>query len=419
LRLRAAIKIDQGKFDSAIADLREALNDQPRSADLLILMAAAYERSGKNELADRQYADALKASGLNPGVALRYVAFLQRRGDFRHAEDVLSDVVARNPTNVQLLTTLAQIRLSRQNWAGALAMADAVARLGDKSGMSDQIRAAALAGQNKIDDSIAALVKAHAAAPEAVQPVVSLVSSYVRLGKSDKAEALLQEMLKKYPDNAELLVLMGQIKLSQNKSDEALKSYKAAIQKQPKDPNGYSALSDLYAQEKDYNAAGDVIQAGLREQPTNINFRLASASLQILKGDPTGAIAQYESILKDQPNSVLAINNLVSLLLDNRSDKESLNQAFSLAENLKSSNVPQFQDTYGWAQFKKGDGKTAVAVLEAAQEKLPNLAAVHYHLGMSYSTTGQTDKAREQFQKALALEPEGTALKDSIRAAMN
>ena len=54
-----------------------------------MLLAVAYERGGKNELADRQYADALKSSGSNPDVALRYVAFLQRRGDAAHAEDVL------------------------------------------------------------------------------------------------------------------------------------------------------------------------------------------------------------------------------------------------------------------------------------------------------------------------------------------
>jgi cellulose synthase operon protein C len=418
LRLRAAIRIEQGQIDSAISDLREALNDQPKSVDLLILMAAAYERSGKNELAERQYADALKASGLNPGIALRYVAFLQRRGDFAHAEDVLGDVVARNPTNIQVLAALAQVRLSRQNWTGALGTADSIARLGNDLGIADQIRASALAGQNKIDESVAMLEKAHAEAPDAVQPVVSLVSNYVRLGKTDKADGLLQEMLKKYPDNAEILVLMGQTKLAQNKNDEAQKNYKEAIAKQPKDPNGYSALSDLYAREKDYNSAIEVIQAGLREQPGNLNFRFTSAGLQILKGDRTGAIEQYESILKDQPNSVLAINNLVSLSLDSPSDKETLNRALSLVEGLKSSTVPQFQDTYGWAQFKRGDAKNAVMTLEAAQEKLPNVAAVRYHLGMSYAATGQPDKATEQFQKALALEPDGTSLKENIRAAM-
>src|SRR6202035_4418056 len=106
--------------------------------------------------------------------------------------------------------------------------------------------------------------------------------------------------LKKYPDNAELLVLLGQTKLAENKTDDAIQSYKAAVAKQPKNPNGYQSLSDLYTRAKNYNAAADVVQAALREQPDNLNFRFTSAGLQILKGDPTAAITQYESILKYQ-----------------------------------------------------------------------------------------------------------------------
>jgi len=117
-------------------------------------------------------------------------------------------------------------------------------------------------------------------------------------------------------------------------------------------------------------------------------------------------------------NGNLAINNLVSLMLDTHSDKEGLDRAISLAEKLKSSTVPQFQDTYGWALFKRGDTKNAVASLEAVAAKLPNLAAVHYHLGMSYAATGQAEKAKDQLNKAFSLEPDGTPLKESIRSAM-
>ena len=89
-RLRAAINIEKGQIDSAISDLREALNDQPKSPELLMLLALAYERGGKNELADRQYADALRSSGSNADVALRYAAFLQRSGDATRAEQILN-----------------------------------------------------------------------------------------------------------------------------------------------------------------------------------------------------------------------------------------------------------------------------------------------------------------------------------------
>ena len=418
LRLRAAIEIERGQFDGAISDLREALNDQPKSPDLLILMAAAYERSGKNELADRQFADALKVSGQNVNVALRYVAFLQRRGDVAHAEDVLSDVLSQNPKNTQLLTALAQIRLARQNWTGVLAVADTMSKVGENRALTDQILASGLAGQNRIDESLIALEDAHAASPDAIQPVASLVSTYLRLGKADKADSLLQPMLKKFPDSAQLLVWMGQTKLAQNKPDDAAQDFKTAVAKQPKDPSGYSALSDLYTRQKNYDGAAQVIQAGLKEQPDNSNFRLTSAGLAILKGDQNAAMTQYEALLKDQPNSVLAINNLASLMLDSRSDKESVDKAVALADKLKGASLPQFQDTYAWAQFKKGDYKTAVKMLEAVETAMPESAAVHYHLGMSYSAIGDKDKAAEQLKTALGLEPDGTPLKDNIRSAM-
>ena len=80
--------------------------------------------------------------------------------------------------------------------------------------------------------------------------------------------------------------------------------------------------------------------------------------------------------------------------------------------------MPQFQDTLGWAQYRRGEFKNAISTLEAAAAKVPNAAVVHYHLGMSYAAAGQSEKAAEQLKTALALEPDGTALKESIRSAM-
>jgi tetratricopeptide (TPR) repeat protein len=418
LRLRAALSIDKGQFDSAISDLREALNDQPKSVELLSLMAVAYERSGKAELADRQYADALKSSNANPDVVLRYVAFLQRKGDAARAEEILTEAASRNAGNLQIWSSLAQVKLSRQNWSGALAIADAMGRVDEGRVAAEQIRAAAFAGQNKIEESIAALEAAHKAGPDAPQPVLALASAHVKQGKPDKASALLQAMSNKFPANAQLLVFLGQAKLAEKKNDEAIQSFRKAVELQPKEPSGYAALTELYVQSKDYDAAEKVLKAGLAELPGNAGFRLSLAGLQIARGNNDAAISQYETILQDQPNSLVAINNLASLLLDNRIDKPSLERAFELSEKLKNSNVPQFQDTSGWAQYKRGDVKGAIATLEAAVAAVPNLAAVHYHLGMSYAAAGQTDKAAERFKTAFSLEPDGTQLKDSIRSAM-
>ena len=67
LKLRASIRIAEGQVEPAIADLREAINEQPESADLLRLLAIAYERSGSIELADEAFGKATKASKFAPG----------------------------------------------------------------------------------------------------------------------------------------------------------------------------------------------------------------------------------------------------------------------------------------------------------------------------------------------------------------
>src|SRR5258708_24606532 len=121
-------------------------------------------------------------------------------------------------------------------WSGALGLADAIGRLGEQRGLADQIRAAALAGENKIDESVSAMENAHKAAPDSVGPVVALVSGYIRQGQPNKAMSLLPDMNTKFPGNAQLLALTAQPLLALIKDDDALHTVKAAIPHQPNDP---------------------------------------------------------------------------------------------------------------------------------------------------------------------------------------
>ncbi len=95
------IRLDRNQFEPAISDLREALNDQPRSTELMLLLATAYERGGSIELAEKEFADATRASGYNSSVGLNYVAFLRRRGSIQRAEEVLIDLAGRQPNNIR------------------------------------------------------------------------------------------------------------------------------------------------------------------------------------------------------------------------------------------------------------------------------------------------------------------------------
>ena len=147
---------------------------------------------------------------------------MQRRGSGTRAEDVLADLASRWPQNKQVLSKLAEDKLTRQDWTGAESVAETIRQAGDTA-MAEQILGTALLAQNKYDEGIASLQSAYAAAPSAALPMLSLVRAYVRANQTDKAIALLQGAIKANPTNAEAYVLLGSIQQTNNAPDQAVK----------------------------------------------------------------------------------------------------------------------------------------------------------------------------------------------------
>jgi tetratricopeptide (TPR) repeat protein len=418
LRLRALIHLARNQIDDAITDLRRALNDQPQSPELLATLASAYERNGSIELADKAYLDATKASNFAPVFGLNYVEFLRRRGLNPQADNVVMDLANRNPNSIPVLTALAKVKLAQQDWDGAHAIADSIRRLDNKNVVAEMINGAAFSGQKNINGSLAALQNAYDLNPQAVQPMAALVNAYLQSRQTKKAEAFLQSVLKANPRNVQALVLLGSIQITKNDPNQAIKDFEDAIRQQPKVTAGYTALAALYARQNKIDEAMKVIRAGLQEQPKSFELQLTLAGLMEAKEDYESAIAEYEMMLKDQPGSLVVANNLASLLADRRTDKASLEKANSLAVLLTKSQVPQFVDTIGWIDYRRGNYVAAVSLLESAVVKLPNLPLVRYHLGMGYLATGQDTKASEQFKKARELAPNDAGLNAKIAAAL-
>lgn len=419
LRLRAALRIDKGELEPAVADLREALNEQPKAPDLLLLMAQAYERNGQNELAERQYGDAVRAAELDPAVVLRYAAYLQRTENLPRAEEILTEALRKNPRSAELASTIAQVRLARKNWQGALQMADALARNEPTKLTAEQIRAAALAGQNKLEESLTALESAQRAAPANMGPLADLVRAYSAQKQFDKAEAILRKVAGEQPSNPMPLVLLGQLQVARGALADAEKNFVAAVALAPSDSSTHERLADFYFRQKKLDKALATVDAGLKSLPGNASLRLTRGGILDAKGDHDAAIAEFEQVLKEQPGSLAAANNLASLLLDYRTDKASLDRAQSMVDRLKGVKVPQFLDTLGWALHMRGDHNAALPLLEQAKAQLPSEPSVRFHLGMLYRAMGQETKALEELKAASLLVADESVLKRKIQSALN
>src|SRR5262249_41110168 len=159
--------------------------------------------------------------------------------------------------------------------------------------------------------------------------------AYVRAKQIDKAVAFLHTVLKANPANAQPHILLGSIKFATNQPDEAFKDFSTAIATDPKDVNGYRALANFYLSRQNIDAAQNTIRDGLKQQPGSEILHLMLANTLELKGNFEGAIAEYESMRDRDPRSLVAANNLASLLADHRTDQASLERAQSVATVLR------------------------------------------------------------------------------------
>ena len=233
-----------------------------------------------------------------------------------------------------------------------------------------------------------------------------LVIAYVRNGEIDKAVAYVEDELARDPGNIRALLLRAELDLAQRNPDRAAERLREIIARNPELPIGHVSLARLQIALGDPAAAEETLRTGIgRVQDANsLNFLLA----QLLEGRRAfdEAVEQYEAIVARGGAAPVVVNNLVSLIAEYRADDPgAMARADELSRRLRNSDIPEFQDTYGWVQFLRGDSRGALRSLSMAAEALPNNPIVQYHAGRVYAALEQHADARRHLEAALAIDP--------------
>ncbi|MCP9448077.1 MAG: tetratricopeptide repeat protein, partial [Nitrospira sp.] len=162
-------------------------------------------------------------------------------------------------------------------------------------------------------------------------------------------------------------------------------------------------LANLKLAQKKRDEAWELLEQGLAANPRSEDLRMVLASSLMEAGHIDRAIAEYETVLQYNPRSLLAANNLASLLVDHKGDEKSLKRALELSQDFETlAPNPFFLDTLGWVHLKMGNSGQALHFIQQAAAKAPDHPVVNYHLGMAYYKTGKMAEAKTHLQKAVA-----------------
>lgn len=401
LTLRGEFALAENRLPEAIGDFRSVLVDQPQNIRVLKLLSAAHLMNNDQILARENMEKVIEIAPEDEPARLDLVNFLLRTGYKDQAIQQVNKLLKIIPNSKKGLEALFKIYLEQKQWGQAQQVAKQLADAFPEDATGYYLSGLGYRAEGDLEKSIPRFELALDKQPETVEPLTQLVKSYLALKQSDKALNTLSEIIKKQPKNFVAYNLMGGVYGNDKKFDEAITSYRKAIELKPEWPNSYSNLAAINLAQKNRTEAIKTLNTGISNTKGSVGLVNDLAMLYHQDGEHEKVMGLYEESYKQNPNSMLAINNLASYLSDYASDSDSLERGAKLAEPLAKTNNPDMLDTIGWIAYKQGNYDKAHPLLLKAIELNPNSSASNYHLGMTYFKQGDKAHAREYLEKAI------------------
>ncbi len=213
---------------------------------------------------------------------------------------------------------------------------------------------------------------------------------------------------------------------------------KCCNEKLESDPNSLSVNLTMFNLMKisgEYNKALHYLDKCIQllgpDHPRRLRCLIEKATLLAVAYNKTSdnnylrnAIAEYESLLVEEPNDVSVLNNLAYLLAEN---DQKLPQALEYAERAHNltPNDSSVLDTYAYALYKNGKYSEAAESLQAAlqqyeQQSISAPPEVYDHLGMTKEKLVAKNEALAAYRQALKIGEDSLpqTVKERIKSAV-
>ncbi|WP_108262619.1 tetratricopeptide repeat protein [Mangrovicoccus ximenensis] len=411
LKLQAQRRIDQDRVGDAILSLRTAMDQAPRDPALNTLMARAHEREGNRDLMRENLQIAAEKSAYAADESSRFAQLLIAEEKYQAARDVLTMAVRRTPSNLGLLQLLSQVYIGMADWSRAEQIVRSLAASDDPQAKSlaTQMEAAILVRMQRTDESMELLRGMMEDNSTALMAQAAIIRTHLSNGNVSAARAFMDEVLADAPESDGLRFLNAALLGVEGKYGEAAEVYRSLLDKNPQQELVWRAYVSTLSNSGDTAAALAALDEGIAALPDSMNLLWQKAGFEEKAGNVEGAIEIYQQLYDRNSNSTIVANNLASLITSYRDSHEDLNRAYVIARRLKGTQVPAFQDTYGWIAYRMGNVEEALPYLQNAAAALTADPMVQQHYAAALEASGRPADAVVIYDRAIELTDAGNA----------
>jgi cellulose synthase operon protein C len=229
------------------------------------------------------------------------------------------------------------------------------------------------------------------------------------------AEAVLSRMVEAEPTSFDHRVRLARFHVGQGAQNKAEAVLREAIVVDPNSEQRRLMLAEFFLNKKDVAAAEQVLLDAAAQSPHSTQIQLGLSALYRKSGQDVKARQRYALLIeeyKDKPVSLEAKVKLAEMdfVEGKQADAERHVQEV-LNENPRSSDGLVLT---GRMALARRNGKDAVQAFRTVLHDQPEVATIHYLLGQAYQLTGDTNLAKDSFERAVALYPDQVDAKRSL-----
>lgn len=222
----------------------------------------------------------------------------------------------------------------------------------------------------------------------------------LQLGFLEEARSLFEVLLKVYPEEGELLVLLAEVCLELGDEEEAILTLEKISSNDPSYPQALLLSADLYQMQGLYEVSEQKLLMAKKVLPDEVLIDFALGELYLEQGRFTNAIRQYEKVLEKEKE--LAGTNI----------HQRLAEAYSAGGAFEEA-LPHYQQAledrfeintlfgYGFTALQAGYYQTAIEKLTELKTLDPEYHSLYMYLARAYEYEEELTKSLEVIREGL------------------
>lgn len=413
----AGLFLAENKAGAAEDFLRQSKNDFPDNSAGYTMLGNFYIANNEMDKALAEYTALYREHGRDPVVIKNYTQLLILKDHLEEARKINDAVLKADPSDIDAQIFKGEIELRGGKASDAVDTLQGVLK-------NDPDNAVAHYQLGLAFDEIGNASRAESEWRDAVRLRPDIVEAHRALAGSaihrNDPSALAQEadqIIALQPSAPDGYLLRGVAEIDRRQYAAAEEYLKRSIEKEPDNPAAYVQLGNLRMAENQPAEAQKAYQQALDQDPNSADALGGVLNVDLTQKQPDKAMATIKAEVARYPNNSGFHVMLGDLLKEQAKDVAGAEAEYRRAAELNKNNIGALVKL-GMVQSQRGASDTALQTYLDAARNNPKVATFYLLAGTIYETKQDWDRAKEMYQKALALEPDNPVASNNMAYVM-